>query len=129
MRHRNNKLLKLNTGSKKKTVFIRSLLSSLVAYNKVTTTPKRAKVLKAEADSLFSKLVQLYDAYENEKDAQRECVRVIKSTIYGEEAGKKLLNELLPKFRSSKKTSGFVADYKVWFRVGDWSLKVLVTIV
>jgi hypothetical protein len=36
---------------------------------------------------------------------------------------------LLPKFRSSKKTSGFVADYKVWFRVGDWSLKVLVTIV
>lgn len=129
MRHRQKKLLNISTGAKKKTVFIRSLLTSLVKYGAVTTTPKRAKVLKSEADSFFSKLVSQFDKYDNEKDAHRECIRIVKSQIFGEEEGKKIMSDLLPKYKESKKTSGFVEDYKVWFRSGDAALKVLVKLI
>lgn len=126
MRHRQKRLLNLHTGAKKKTIFIRSLLTSLVKYGAVTTTSKRAKVLKAEADSFFAKLVAQFAKYENEKDAQRECIRIVKSEIFGEEEGKKIIQDLLPKYREANKTSSFVEDYKVGFKAGDASLKVLV---
>jgi len=107
-------------------MFIRSLLTSLVKYDAVTTTAKRAKVLKSEADSFFAKLVAQFAKYENEKDAQRECIRIVKSEIFGEEEGKKVIQDLLPKYREANKTTSFVEDYKVGFKAGDASLKVLV---
>jgi hypothetical protein len=36
-----------------------------------------------------------------EKDARRECIRLIKATIFGEEEGKKVLNILLPKYKEA----------------------------
>jgi len=81
MRHQNNKLIQLSTGNKKRSLFVRTLLTNLVKNGAVTTTPKRAKVLKAEADSFFSNLVRIDSKYE-EKDAKRECINMIKSTIY-----------------------------------------------
>ncbi len=126
MRHRQKRLLNLSTGAKKKTVFIRSLLTSLVKYGAITTTPKRARVLKAEADSFFSKLVAQFEKYDNEKDAQRECIRIVQSQIFWEKEWKKVVEEILPKYKEAKKTSGFVEDYKVGFKAGDASLKVLV---
>lgn len=118
MRHRINKLNQLNTWAKKKTVFIRNMLTSLVKSGRVTTTPKRAKVLKAEADSFFAKLVKTYNRYNEENESKRECIRIIKATIYGEEEGKKVMNELLPKYIADKNKS-FVASYKIGFRKGD----------
>ncbi len=118
MRHRINKLKQLNTGAKKKDVFIRNLLTSLVKSGRVTTTPKRAKVLKAEADSFFSKLVKTYNRYNEESDSRRECIRIIKATIYGEDEGKKVMDELLPKYIADKNQS-FVKTYKIGFRKGD----------
>jgi large subunit ribosomal protein L17 len=118
MRHRINKLKQLNTGAKKKDVFIRNLLTSLVKRGKVTTTPKRAKVLKAEADSFFSKLVKTHNRYDEENASRRECIRIIKATIYGEDEGKKVINELLPKYIADKNQS-FVRTYKIGFRKGD----------
>ena len=118
MRHRINKLKQLNTWAKKKDVFIRNLLTSLVKSGRVSTTPKRAKVLKAEADSFFAKLVKTYNRYNEESDSRRECIRIIKATIYGEDEGKKVMNELLPKYIADKNKS-FVASYKIGFRKGD----------
>jgi ribosomal protein L17 len=94
------------------------MLTSLVKSGRVTTTPKRAKVLKAEADSFFAKLVKTYTRYNEESDSRRECIRIIKATIYGEEEGKKVMNELLPKYIADKNKS-FVATYKIGFRKGD----------
>lgn len=128
MRHRYKKTTDLVTGIKKKDIVVRELLTSLVKYGKVTISPKRAKVLKAEADSFFAKLVATHNKFAEAKDAQRECGKIIKSTIYGEAEGKKVLNELLPRYAKEKKVSGFVADYKVGFRVWDASLKVLITL-
>lgn len=118
MRHRINKLKQLNTWAKKKDVFIRNLLTSLIKGGSVTTTPKRAKVLKAETDSFFSKLVKTYKRYDEEKESRRECIRIIKATIYGEEEGKKIINELLPRYIADKNQS-FVTTYKIGFRKGD----------
>ena len=126
MRHKHNKLLEVQTWVKKRSVFVRGQLTSLVKHGKVTTTCKRAKVLKAEADHFFSRLVGYFDKYENEKDAQRECIRYVKSMIYGNEDGKKVMNIWLPKYREAGNKSSFVADYKLWFRAGDGAPEVLV---
>ncbi len=125
MRHKYNKLLELNTGAKKKSVFIRGLLTSLVQSGKVTTTPKRAKVLKAEADSFFFRLVNYFDKYD-EKAAKREAVRYVKSVIYGNEDWKKVIEQLLPKYLEEKRKTSFVSDYKVGFRKGDSVEKIMI---
>lgn len=124
MRHKNNKMLELETGAKKRQIFVRQLLTNLVKNGKTTTTPKRAKVLKSEMDSFFADLVKLNKKL-SEKDARRESIRYIKSIIYGEAEGKKVLNVLLPKYMESGSTSSFVADYKLGFRVGDGVQKIL----
>ena len=124
MRHRINKLKELNTWAKKKEVFLRNLLTSLVKHGKVVTTPKRAQVLKAEADSFFSKLVKTYNRYNEEKESRRECIRIIKATIYGEDEGKKVINELLPKYIAEKNNS-FVSSYKLGFRKGDATEEIM----
>ncbi|MBO4204283.1 hypothetical protein J5893_05790 [bacterium] len=104
MQHRKNKLLEINTGVKSKPVFLRQLLTNLVRNGKITTTSKRATVLKAYADSMFSTLVANTTKYD-EKDARRENIKLIKNEIFGEAEGKKLLDTLLPKFIESGKKS------------------------
>src|SRR5574344_424333 len=128
MRHKYNKIIELDTGAKKKQVFVRQLLTNLIKNGKTTTTPKRAKVLKSEADSFFSILVRMNKKLDP-KDARRECIRLIKSQIFGEAEGKKVLNVLLPKYIESGATSSFVADYKLGFRVGDGVQKILLKLI
>ena len=125
MQHRKNALLEINTGVKSKWVYIRQMITNLIRNGKVTTTSKRAAVLKSEADALISRLVSNTEKYA-EKDARRENIRLIKSVIYSEAEGKKLLNDLLPKFVESGKKSGFVCTYKLGYRLGDGAEKILV---
>ena len=125
MQHRKNALLEINTGVKSKWVYIRQMLTNLIRSGKVATTSKRAAVLKAEADNLISRLISNTKNY-SEADAKRENIRLIKSVIYSEAEGKKLLNDLLPKFVESGKKSGFVCTYKLGYRLGDWAEKILV---
>lgn len=124
MRHRQNKLLEINTGIVKKDIYIRTMLSNLIKNGKTTTTIKRAKVLKAQADYFFSTLVRMNKKYEA-KDARRECIRFIKENTYWEEIWKRVINTLLPKYLESWNKSSFVADYKMWYRSGDWAAKVM----
>ena len=125
MQHRKNSLLEINTGVKSKWVYIRQMLTNLVKNGKVTTTSKRAAVLKSEADALISRLISNTKKY-SETDAKRENIRLIKSIIYSEVEGKKLLNELLPKYVESGKNSWFVCTYKLWYRLWDGAEKILV---
>lgn len=124
MRHQKKRLLKINTWVKTRAVYLRVLLTNLVKNGKLTTTQKRAKVIKAEADSFFSKLLEITARFENEKDARRECIRYITSIIYGDE-GKKVIDTLLPKYIQEGRKTGFVALYNLWFRTGDAAPKVL----
>jgi ribosomal protein L17 len=128
MRHQKNRLLELSTGAKERRIFVRQLLTSLIRNGKVVTTPKRAQILKAEADSFFSQLLNIATRYPDEKDGKRECIRYVQSIIYGEEDGKKVISTLLPKYKDLKGKS-FVADYKVGFRVGDASPKIMIKLI
>lgn len=128
MRHRINKLKELNTWAKKKEVFLRNLITSFVRDWKIVTTPKRAKVLKSEIDSFFSRLVRTYNSYADEKDSKREAIRLIKSVVFGEKEWKKLMGDILPKYLKEKKTS-YVSSYKLWFRKWDAAEKVLLKLV
>jgi ribosomal protein L17 len=124
MRHRINKLKELNTWAKKKEVFLRNMLTSFVKIGRITTTPKRAKVLKAETDAFFSKLVKTYNRYNDENESKRECIRIVKATIFGENEWKKVINDLLPKYISDKRSS-YVASYKIWFRKWDAAEEIM----
>ncbi len=124
MRHKYSKIIELDTGAKKRHIFVRQLLTNLVKNGKTTTTPKRAKVLKSEADSFFANLVRMHKKLDP-KDARRESIRLIKSQIFGEAEGKKVLNVLLPKYIEAGNTTSFVADYKLGYRVGDGVQKIM----
>jgi len=125
MRHKKNPLIELSTGAKERRIFVWQLLTSLVRTGKVVTTPKRAKILKSEADSFFSKLLDIATRYPDKKDGKRECIRYTQSVIYGEEDGKKVINTRLPKYKEAGNKSSFVADYKVGHRVGDAAPKIM----
>ena len=124
MRHKYNKLLQVNTGAKSKSVFMRMQLSSLLRAGKLTTTPKRAKVLKMYTDEFFSTLLNISAKYE-EKDATREAIRFVKSVVFGEAEGKKEIEKLLPKYKEENRKSGFTTEFKLGYRVGDASQKIM----
>jgi ribosomal protein L17 len=124
MRHKYNKLLQVNTGAKSKSVFMRMQLSSLLRAGKLTTTPKRAKVLKMYTDEFFSTLLNISAKYE-EKDATREAIRFVKSVVFGEVEGKKVIETLLPKYKEENRKSGFTTEFKLGYRVGDASQKIM----
>lgn len=115
MRHQKKRLLKVDTGAKKKSVYLRVLLTNLIKNGKLTTTQKRAKVVKADADHFFSKLLEITARFADEKDAKRECIRYVTSIIYGDE-GKKVIDTLLPKYIQEGRKTGFVAAYNLGFR-------------
>lgn len=124
MRHQKKKVLLLDSWVKTKAVYLRVLLTNLVKHGKLTTTQKRAKVVKAEIDHFFSKLLEITARFADEKDARRECIRYVKSVIYGDE-GKKVIDVLLPKYLQEGRKTGFVASYKLGYRSGDAAPKVL----
>ncbi len=95
----------------------------------MTTSAKKARVIKAEADSFFAHLVWLFDKYADEKDVRREAIRFVKDTLFGEAEGKKVVNEILPRLRQENKKSWFVASYKLWYRSGDWAEKILLRLI
>lgn len=128
MRHKYNKLLQVNTGAKSKSVFMRMQLSSLLRAGKLTTTPKRAKVLKMYTDEFFSTLLNISAKYE-EKDATREAIRFVKSVVFGEAEGKKVIETLLPKYKEENRKSGFTTEFKLGYRVGDASQKIMLKLV
>jgi ribosomal protein L17 len=96
MRHKKNSLLQFESGVQKQSLLMRNMLTSLVTYGQITTTPKRAKVLKSEANKLFNRLVRTAQA--SEQDGVRRCISYVKSVLFTDEAGKKLITELLPRF-------------------------------
>ncbi len=125
MRHKFNRLLELQTWVQKETNVIRNLLTSLVLHGQIVTTPKRAKVLKSWADRFFSRMVGFGSRYAA-ADATRQAIRLAKTTLYTEVAGKKAVNELVPKYTSAGKKAWFVVDYKTTPRAGDNAMQVLV---
>jgi len=109
----------------KTTTVLRNMLTSLVDNGKMETTIKRSKSLKAFTDHFFARLVRI-NKTKDAADAKREMIRYVGSVVYTESAGKKIVNELLPKYLEEGLSTWFVSNYKLWFRSGDGAEKVLV---
>ena len=58
------------------------ILHYIFREKRITTTPKRAKVLKYETEKLFAKLVRTYKRYENKEDSLREVKRILTAIVY-----------------------------------------------
>lgn len=124
MRHRKKKTISLNTGIQKKSLLIRNLLTSFVEHWKISTTKKKAFVLKAKTNSFLSKTVSIMWTFDDKKEARREAKRFIQKKIFWDKLWKKVVDEIIPKCILSKKSS-YVSDYKLWNRKWDWAEKVL----
>ncbi len=130
MRHKDNKLIELRLGEyQTRSNVVRTMLTNFVREGHMTTTSKKAKVLKAEADTFFGNLLKMFDTYKDENDVRREAIRYVKSVICGETEGKKVVNDILPALRKTGKRSGFVAAYKLGHRAGDGAEKILLRLI
>ena len=124
MRHKYNKLLQVNTGAKSKSVFMRMQLSSLLRAGKLTTISKESKSIEDVYWWIFSTLLNISAKYE-EKDATREAIRFVKSRSVWRSWRKKVIETLLPKYKEENRKSGFTTEFKLGYRVGDASQKIM----
>ena len=129
MRHRYNRLLELNTGIQKKDNVLRNMITSLIVEKRITTTPKRAKVVKHEVEKLFSKLVKVYKRYSEKDASKREVKKILDSILYNKDVIDEIINERLLNYIENGKVSWFVRNYKVWYRKGDAVEKIMIELV
>lgn len=127
MRHRKKKTYTLNTWVQKKSLVVRSLVSNFFLHGKIITTPKRAFVVKSQANRLLNKFITLAKKYPDTKEYHREAKRVADKYFFTSSLGKKVVYDIVPKcLQKSDTKNSFVADYKLWERKGDWAESILV---
>jgi len=130
MRHHYNRFLDINSGVQKKSNLIRNLITSLIENKRVTTTPKRAKVLRYEAEKLFAKLVKTYNRFENKDDAIREVKKILlANTFGGDKIVNKAIEDKLMQYIQENRKSWFARLYRVGIRKGDNVEKVMVELI
>lgn len=129
MRKRYNRLLELNTGIQKKSNVLRNLITSFLENKRITTTPKRAKVLRFEMDKLLSKLVRTYNRYENKEDSLREVKRILTKTLYKKELINDVVDNKILTYVEEGRVSWFTRIYRVWVRSGDSVEKIMVELI
>ena len=129
MRHRYNKLKEFNSWIQKKELLIRNLITSLIKNGQIKTTSKKAKVLKSEADKFFSYLVWLFEKNEDLNTARRLAISYIKWFVNNDKDWKKVVNEIVPKYREEWKSDWFIQSFKIWYRKWDWAEEVLLKLV
>ena len=130
MRHHYNRFLDINSGVQKKSNLIRNLITSLIENKRVTTTPKRAKVLRYEAEKLFAKLVKTYNRFENKDDAIREVKKILLANTFGDDKiVNKAIDDKLMQYIQENRKSWFARLYRVGIRKGDNVEKVMVELI
>jgi len=129
MRKRYNRLLELNTGIQKKTNVLRNLITSFLEHKRITTTPKRAKVLRFEIDKLLSKLIRTYNRYDNKEESIREVKRVLIKVLYKDELISDIIDNKLLTYIEEWNVSWFTRIYRVWVRSGDSVEKIMVELI
>lgn len=107
MRHRNNRL-RLNQKPDHARILQRNLVTSLLLYEAIRTTRKRARVIQPIVDSLITTA---------KKKEPRIAIRSINAVVTDKNAGRKLMEVL--KGRYANRSSGFTRITAVGSRKGD----------
>lgn len=113
MRHLKNKSLKFSRPKKEANRLIRNLLANIILYEKVKTTPSKAKKLRGKLD----KLINLG------KKGDLASYRQLLSFFYIKEPAKKIVEDLSVRF--ADKTSGFSRIIPLGNRKGDGAMMVI----
>jgi len=85
----------------------RNLATSLVLYERITTTTAKAKETKSVVERLINR----------SKTGDLAARRRLLAYLFDEKATKKVLEVLVPRYKDKK--SGFVRIYKLGTRLGD----------
>lgn len=85
----------------------RNLATSLVLYERITTTTAKAKETKSVVERLINR----------SKTGDLAARRRLLAYLFDEKATKKVLEVLVPRYKNKK--SGFVRIYKLGTRLGD----------
>lgn len=86
---------------------LRNLATSLVLYERITTTTAKAKETKSVVERLINR----------SKTGDLAARRRLLAYLFDEKATKKVLEVLVPRYKNKK--SGFVRIYKLGARLGD----------
>jgi large subunit ribosomal protein L17 len=106
MRHRNKiKILDRKKAARK--ALLRNLATSLILFEKIKTTEAKAKVLKPFIEKLVTR------GKINNLNNRRQ----LKKSLYSENAVKKMLEELSPRYKDRK--GGYLRIIKLHARQGD----------
>jgi len=90
---------------------LRNLATSLVLYERIKTTVAKAKEVKPLVEHLIN------FAQKNASKKPLAARRRLQSFFFDENATKKVLEELAPRYQEKK--SGFIKIYKLGPRIGD----------
>ena len=127
MRHRYKKLKYLETGVIKKQLIVKNLLTSLIKNWEVKTTSKRSRVLKSFADKFFNRAKKIFSRYNDDKVIKNELMRLVNMYLTNDnKAKRKFIDLIAPVLKDLNFSTGFVNDYKLWFRKWDQAEVVLV---
>ena len=107
MRHRKKKN-KLNVKVDHRKALIRNLVTSIILYEKVKTTDKKAKL----AVPVVEKLITI-----SKKKDKMNAIRAINKIVMDKNASKKLIEELSKRYE--KKDSGYTRTVGIGYRNGD----------
>jgi len=113
-------VIKHNLGAKhaKSRMLMRNLATSLIMFDKVTTTEAKAKSLKSIIDRLISAV---------KKDDQVTAIRKLNAYLLDEKASRKMMEVLKEKYQD--RTSGFTRVMKDGIRAGDGAMRYLIEFV
>ncbi len=110
MRHRIS-TSKLGRKTSHRKALLRNLMTALILHEAIETTHTKAKVLESTFAEFYTKV---------RKQTAFNRVRAVKSVIYGDAAGKKFLEVVLPKYEA--RPYGITRVVKLYRRKGDDAL-------
>jgi large subunit ribosomal protein L17 len=116
MRHRNKKKI-LGREKAPKKALLRSLATSLILYEKIKTTQAKAKVLRPFIEKLITR------GKKNDLNTRRQ----LKKFLYKENAVKKVLEVLSPRYKERK--GGYTRIIKLSARQGDGAKMAIIEFV
>lgn len=96
---------------------MRNLVTSLILYERITTTEPKAKELKKAFDRLMT------IAKKDDLTAHRQIL----GYVFDTNAAKKIKEVLVPRFTS--RTSGFTKSYRAGIRLGDAAPMMIVELI
>ncbi len=107
MRHRVKKV-KLGSDKDHKVALLRNLAMSVLIYEKVKTTPTKAKAVQPFVERLINLA---------KKKEKREAIRILEKLLQHDNTSKKIMEVLVPKYQD--RPSGYTRITKLGNRNGD----------